>query len=176
MLGHLEALEHPAHAHPNLAFTLSTAVPVETSGDLVFTAAVVRDRELPTFRDPAGIVEIRPDGAYRSIRAPFDTEILEFLALPIATKLVEQGRLQGPRRDQLLDGGGPKRRDPLQARHRFELVTNAGLREESPVPHQDDPRQSKVLPQFVNLRGQGPGVSRIALKDLDRHGTALAVA
>ena len=48
---------------------------------------------LPTFRDPAGSVEIRPDGAYRSIRAPFDTEILEFLALPIATKLVEQGRL-----------------------------------------------------------------------------------
>ncbi len=48
---------------------------------------------LPTFRDPAGSVEIRPDGAYRSIRAPFDTEILAFLALPIATELVEQGRL-----------------------------------------------------------------------------------
>jgi SAM-dependent methyltransferase len=48
---------------------------------------------LPTFRDPAGSVEIRPDGAYRSIRAPFDAEILAFLALPIATELVEQGRL-----------------------------------------------------------------------------------
>jgi SAM-dependent methyltransferase len=48
---------------------------------------------LPTFRDPAGSVEIRPDGAYRSIRAPFDAEILAFLALPIATQLVEQGRL-----------------------------------------------------------------------------------
>jgi SAM-dependent methyltransferase len=48
---------------------------------------------LPTFRDPAGSVEIRADGAYRSIRAPFDTEILAFLALPIATELVEQGRL-----------------------------------------------------------------------------------
>ncbi len=36
---------------------------------------------------------MRPDGAYRSIRAPFDAEILSFLALPLATKLVEQGRL-----------------------------------------------------------------------------------
>jgi SAM-dependent methyltransferase len=48
---------------------------------------------LPTFRDPAGSVEMRPDGAYRSIRAPFDAEILEFLALPLATKLVAEGRL-----------------------------------------------------------------------------------
>jgi SAM-dependent methyltransferase len=46
-----------------------------------------------TFRDPAGSVEIRPDGAYRSVRAPFDAEILDFLASPIATELVEQGRL-----------------------------------------------------------------------------------
>jgi SAM-dependent methyltransferase len=48
---------------------------------------------LPTFRDPAGSVEIRPEGAYRSIRAPFDAEILAFFALPIATELVQQGKL-----------------------------------------------------------------------------------
>jgi SAM-dependent methyltransferase len=48
---------------------------------------------LPTFRDPAGSVEIRRDGAYRSIRAPFDAEILEFLSLPVAAELVAQGRL-----------------------------------------------------------------------------------
>ena len=48
---------------------------------------------LPTFRDPAGSLEVRPDGAYRNIRAPFDAEILEFLALPIASELVAQGRL-----------------------------------------------------------------------------------
>jgi SAM-dependent methyltransferase len=48
---------------------------------------------LSTFRDPAGSVEIRPDGAYRSIRAPFDAEILDFLALPLASELVAQGRL-----------------------------------------------------------------------------------
>lgn len=46
-----------------------------------------------TFRDPAGSVEIRPDGAYRSIRSPFDAEILAFLALPIASELVADGRL-----------------------------------------------------------------------------------
>jgi 2-polyprenyl-3-methyl-5-hydroxy-6-metoxy-1,4-benzoquinol methylase len=48
---------------------------------------------LPTFRDPAGSVEIRPDGAYRSIHSPFDAEILAFLELPIASALVADGRL-----------------------------------------------------------------------------------
>jgi SAM-dependent methyltransferase len=48
---------------------------------------------LPTFRDPAGSVELRPDGAYRSIRAPFDAEILAFLELPFAAELVAEGRL-----------------------------------------------------------------------------------
>lgn len=46
-----------------------------------------------TFRDPAGSVEVRPDGAYRSVRAPFDVDILAFLALPIASELVSEGRL-----------------------------------------------------------------------------------
>ncbi|HEY6414030.1 MAG TPA: class I SAM-dependent methyltransferase [Edaphobacter sp.] len=49
----------------------------------------------PTFRDPAGSVEIRPDGAYRSIRSPFDDEILAFLDLSIASELVANGRLVG---------------------------------------------------------------------------------
>ena len=48
-----------------------------------------------TFRDPAGSVELRPDGAYRSIHAPFDAEILAFLALPFAAELVADGRLIG---------------------------------------------------------------------------------
>lgn len=48
---------------------------------------------LPTFRDPAGHVEIQPDAVYRNIRAPFDAEILEFLALPLASAMVAQGRL-----------------------------------------------------------------------------------
>jgi SAM-dependent methyltransferase len=48
---------------------------------------------LPTFRDPAGSIEIRPDGAYRRIRAPFDAEILSFLSLPVASELVVDGRL-----------------------------------------------------------------------------------
>ena len=48
-----------------------------------------------TFRDPAGSVEIKPDGAYRRIRAPFDADILAFLALPVASKLVAEGHLIG---------------------------------------------------------------------------------
>jgi SAM-dependent methyltransferase len=50
---------------------------------------------LPTFRDPAGSVEVRKDGAYRTIRAPFDKEILAFLELPLAKEMVAQGRLIG---------------------------------------------------------------------------------
>jgi SAM-dependent methyltransferase len=50
---------------------------------------------LPTFRDPAGSVEVRPDGAYRTIRAPFDVDILDFLSSPLAKELVAQGRLVG---------------------------------------------------------------------------------
>src|ERR1700678_1408633 len=46
-----------------------------------------------TFRDPAGSVELRPDGAYRSLHAPFDAEILAFLALPFAAELVADGGL-----------------------------------------------------------------------------------
>jgi SAM-dependent methyltransferase len=48
---------------------------------------------LPTFRDPAGHVEIKSDAVYRHIRSPFDAEILEFLALPLASKLVTDGSL-----------------------------------------------------------------------------------
>ena len=48
---------------------------------------------LPTFRDPAGSVELRPDGAYRRVNAPFDAEILAFLDMPIASELVAQGQL-----------------------------------------------------------------------------------
>lgn len=47
----------------------------------------------PTFRDPAGSVEVRPDGAYRTIQAPYDKEILDFLALPIASELIANRQL-----------------------------------------------------------------------------------
>ncbi|NYF91782.1 methyltransferase domain-containing protein [Tunturiibacter empetritectus] len=56
-------------------------------------AELLSPPSLPTFRDPAGSIEVRPDGAYRSVRAPFDAEILTFLATPLATDLVAQGRL-----------------------------------------------------------------------------------
>ena len=55
-----------------------------------------------TFRDPAGSVEIRSDGAYRSIRSPFDAEILAFLELPLATELVASGRLVA---SEIIEGG-----------------------------------------------------------------------
>jgi SAM-dependent methyltransferase len=48
---------------------------------------------LATFRDPAGSLESRPDGAYRFVRAPYDAEVQAFLDLPLARDLVRSGRL-----------------------------------------------------------------------------------
>lgn len=46
-----------------------------------------------TFRDPAGSVEIKDDGACRRIYPPYDAEMLAFLRTPLAADLVAQGRL-----------------------------------------------------------------------------------
>lgn len=58
-------------------------------------SAVQAFSSIPTFRDPAGSVEVTPEGAYRTIHAPYDREILDFLALPFASQLVAEGRLVG---------------------------------------------------------------------------------
>ena len=55
--------------------------------------AVYAPPAFTTFRDPAGSLELRPDAAYRFIRAPEDEELLSFLATPLADDLVRQGRL-----------------------------------------------------------------------------------
>ena len=41
-----------------------------------------------TFRDPAGSVELRTDGAYRFIQPAYEAELLEFLTSPLAARLV----------------------------------------------------------------------------------------
>lgn len=45
----------------------------------------------PTFRDPAGSVELRPDGAFRSVHPDHASGILAFLATPLSTRLVAEG-------------------------------------------------------------------------------------
>ena len=75
-----------------------------------------------TFRDPAGSVELRPDGAYRFIQPAFEAELLEFLTSPLATRLVAEGRLVA---SEVLvpDEPGPGlsdpdgRKEPLVLRH-----------------------------------------------------------
>ena len=65
-----------------------------------------------TFRDPAGSLQIRPEGVLRSVRSPYDADILSFLGTPLAAKLVQQRRIVSsvvvnPGRDQ----------EPLLLRH-----------------------------------------------------------
>src|SRR5579875_90314 len=71
-----------------------------------------------TFRDPAGSVELRPDGAYRFIQPAFEPELLEFLASPLAARLVDEGRLVS---SEVLAGGlhlaGSPGHEPLVLRH-----------------------------------------------------------
>ena len=49
-----------------------------------------RDR---TFRDPAGWVELHEDAAFRFLHPEAQTELLDFLATPLAHRLVAEGRL-----------------------------------------------------------------------------------
>ena len=46
-----------------------------------------------TFRDPAGSIEIRPDGAYRHVNPAYASDALAFLGRPIASRLVSAGHL-----------------------------------------------------------------------------------
>src|ERR1700727_1781961 len=46
-----------------------------------------------TFRDPAGSLEVRPEGVFRLVREPYTADILEFLNGSLATELVARGEL-----------------------------------------------------------------------------------
>lgn len=46
-----------------------------------------------TFRDPAGSLEIRPDGVFRSIAPAYAAEVRRFLAHPLAQNFIAKGRL-----------------------------------------------------------------------------------
>ncbi len=65
---------------------------------------------LATFRDPAGVLQLRNDGAYRQVYAPHDAEILEFLASPLAHHLADEG--------VLIDSEAVSREPELVLRHR----------------------------------------------------------
>src|SRR5260370_888742 len=45
------------------------------------------------FRDPAGSIEIRPDGAFRHVHPSYASDILDFLKHPLAAGLASAGRL-----------------------------------------------------------------------------------
>lgn len=67
-----------------------------------------------TFRDPAGWLELRPDGAYRFLRPAYEAELLEFLSSPLATQLVDGGRLIS---SEVVEPGGGKAQEPMVLRH-----------------------------------------------------------
>ncbi len=46
-----------------------------------------------TFRDPAGSLQIKPEGVLRTVYSPHDSEILAFLSTPLAARLVEQRQI-----------------------------------------------------------------------------------
>lgn len=79
-------------------------------------------RSVRTFRDPAGSVELREDGAYRFIQPAFEAELLEFLTSPLASRLVSEGRLVssevlGPGAAGSFGSEADCERDPVVLRH-----------------------------------------------------------
>ena len=83
--------------------------------------------------------------------------------------------MQGAIGDQLVNLPRAQRGDPLQARHRTQLLLDAGLGEHAAVPDQHHLFKRKALAQFGNLRGHGGGVSGVARKHLHRHRTTLGI-
>src|ERR1700689_916492 len=58
-----------------------------------------------TFRDPAGSLEVRPDGVFRLVRQSYAADILAFLQSPLATKLVADRLLVSSDAVRSDDGG-----------------------------------------------------------------------
>ena len=86
------------------------------------TPALAPSHSRRTFRDPAGSVELRLDGAYRFIQPDFEAELLEFLTSSLAVRLVEEGRLVSSEVLSPEDVGpllpvDEDRREPLVLRH-----------------------------------------------------------
>jgi 2-polyprenyl-3-methyl-5-hydroxy-6-metoxy-1,4-benzoquinol methylase len=67
---------------------------------------------LATFRDPAGSLEIRADGVYRSIHSGFAGDLLDFLNTPKYASLVSSNRIVS---SQIVPPTGPDQ--PLVLRH-----------------------------------------------------------
>ncbi len=86
------------------------------------TPVLVPPRAQRTFRDPAGSVELRANGAFRFIQPAFEGELLEFLTSSLAPELVKGGRLVSsevlaPSVAAHLSAEGEYEREPMVLRH-----------------------------------------------------------
>ena len=89
--------------------------------------------------------------------------------------VVEHRALHRAGAHQLADRGRAQRRDPIEPR-RGDLLTDTRFGEHPAVADEHHPLQAKAPAQLLELRSHGGGVGGVALEDLDRDRTPLAVA
>ena len=89
--------------------------------------------------------------------------------------LVEERDLDLPRLDQLADGRGAQRRDPIQALDRFDLIADPGFGDHAPISHQHHARELEAMAQLFDLGSERLGIGRIPVKHLHGHRTSRSV-
>jgi hypothetical protein len=85
---------------------------------------------------------------------------------------IEQGQLQVPAADQLLDLGGAQRGDPVQA-FRGDVLAQPGRGQHAPVPDQHHLGDAEPVLDPGHLGGHGRRVAGVALEYLDGDRDAL---
>jgi hypothetical protein len=80
--------------------------------------------------------------------------------------LIKQCELQRPAVQQLLDGRGTQRRDPVQACG-FKVLGDARLGDHAAVADQHDAIEVEALLQLLDLWRQGLWIAGVAIEDLD---------
>jgi hypothetical protein len=83
--------------------------------------------------------------------------------------LVEERELDLPRLDQLADGRGPQRRDPIQALDRFDLISDPGFRDHAPISHQHHARELETMAELLDLGAERLGIGRMSAPFWNSH-------
>ncbi len=79
-------------------------------------------------------------------------------------------------KDVELGAVAAQRTDPIESFDSAQFLVNSPTGEHLPVARENDAPDAESLSHLLDLRGQRTAVGRVALKDLDRHEIALAVA
>jgi len=164
MLGHLELADDFAYAQADLLLALES--PFGTGcGEPDFV-------ELPFRPLEKLFAGLRPLERERGIAADDQTLVRVFRMGDLRhVVFVENAKLDCAAGHELADLRRPQGRDPIEPLGVPEALPESSLRDHPPVAHQHNPLDAKAILHFLDLAFHGGGVGRVALEDLNRHGT-----